>query len=255
MSEFPARGAVYVKNFDLFAGSHFEQEIRNTKNFKKSNMLIFDIDNIENVEEVFLKLSKESLIHWMFRSPSGNGIKFGVLLESYIVDSNIYTKVYKYASKKFSEFYGIELDHTSDCARACFLSFDQNYHYNENSEKFPIQFEVEKPVKTIKYTPTEFESDPNKEYQILQDICRQLTINNYEDWYQAGMSLATQGHQGEELFCLLSLGKGHKDSESSVRRKFRTFKPHGGITISTIYYLAKNNGIDVSELKRKYYCN
>jgi len=238
------------KKLPYIVASHFEPVVRNTKNLKKTNGMIFDVDGIENVEELFTTLEKDPYIHWMFRSPSGNGIKFGIMLETYLVEPEFYSNVYKYASKRFSETYNIKLDHTSDCARACFLSFDPNYHYKDEPAKFPIRTIVEKP--TPIYVPNEFESDQKTEVNIISEICRSINITDYHDWVEASMALESLGSIGESLFLELSTGGGQKDSISSLQRKFRSFRG-SGIGIATFFHVAKKYGADVSEIYKRHY--
>ena len=241
------------KRLPYIVASHFDPDIRNTKNLVKSNGFIFDLDGLDDVEGMFKKLTLEPFVHFMFRSPSGNGLKFGVLLETDIKDSELYTKVYKYCSKKLSEFYNMELDHTSDCARACFLSCDPDYYYNADSAKFPIKYDVEKP--TPQYVPTEFKADEAKEIEIIREICQTLTTSSYEDWITAACALSTLGAIGEDFFVMMSTGKGYKDSISSIRRKFKSFSAQGGVGIGSLFHLADKAGIDIKEIRKRHYSN
>ena len=230
-------------------GSHFEPENRHASNLKQSNLMIFDVDglNEDEVEPLFEKLAKERFVVFVFRSPSGNGLKFGVGLQKMITDHELFPKVYKYAKKFFEEYYEIALDKTSDCSRACFLSYDENYYYNDSPRLFPVKFEPEKqPVYTEKDFTTELDSiDQEEEFQIIADICRKISISDYNDWITAGMALKTI-YQGEELFLMLSMGKGYKDSASTVRYKFRTFASDGAVTIKSFFHIAKKYDYDVS---------
>ena len=212
--------------------------------------MIFDVDKINNVEDLFDTLKREPFIHFMFRSPSGNGIKFGVKLKNDITDSDLYSKVYKFASKKLSNFYNIELDKTSDCSRACYLGHDPNYYYNANSEGFPLLYDIEKPIEQF---IADYENDPDTEIQIIKEICQNLNVSNYNDWVTCAAALATLGGIGEDLFIILSTGKGYKDSVSSLRRKFKSFSANGGVQIGSFFHIAKQNGIDVKGMRRRYY--
>ena len=175
------------------------------------------------------------------------------MLETDIVDPGLYTKVYKFASKKISEFYNVELDHTSDCARACFLGHDKNYYYNADSAKWPIKFEVEKPVE--QYQPKEFTVDQTKEIEIVREICQTLTAGNYEDWITCAAALSTLGPIGEDFFVMMSTGKGYKDSVSSIRRKFKSFSANGGVGIGSLFHIADRSGIDIKEIRKRHYSN
>jgi len=240
-----------IKNqLPYIVGSVFSPEKRKAKNLKNSNLMIFDVDKIDNVEELFNTLKREPFICFIFRSPSGNGIKFGVKLKQNITDPDLFSKVYKYASKKLSKFYDIELDKTSDCSRACYLGNDPNYYYNPVSVGFPIKYDIEKPVQQF---TAEFENDPDIELQIIREICQTMNVGNYQDWVTCAAALATLGGIGEDLFITLSTGKGYKDSVSSLRRKFKSFSSSGGVQIGSFFHIAKEIGVDVKEIKRRFY--
>jgi len=240
-----------IKNqLPYIVGSVFQPEVRKAGNLKKSNLMIFDVDKIVNVEELFGTLKSEPFVCFIFRSPSGNGIKFGVKLKNNITDPELFSNVYKYASKKLSNFYNIELDKTSDCSRACYLGHDPDYFYNPNSVGFPLRYDVEKPIEQFL---AEFENDPDIEIQIIKEICQTMSVGNYNDWVTCAAALATLGGIGENMFITLSTGKGYKDSVSALRRKFKSFSASGGVQIGSFFHIAQQNEVDIKEIRRRYY--
>ena len=53
----PDREKLIKKKLPYIVASHFEPEERKSKNLLKTNSMIFDIDKIDNVEELFKKLT------------------------------------------------------------------------------------------------------------------------------------------------------------------------------------------------------
>ena len=109
---------------------------RGKKNLiKASGYAAIDIDSLDTVEELKKKLKNDKHIHLLFISPSGNGLKAIIRVpegkeqyEDYVVGFyNYLHKEYKIPSVKLD-------DRTKDISRACFLSYDKDAVYNEDTE-------------------------------------------------------------------------------------------------------------------------
>lgn len=104
---------------------------RNAKSLiRHSGYLCLDFDDLDNVEGV-----REMLLHddyfdtmLLFRSPSGNGLKWIVEIDVIKYNHDDYfCGIANYISKQ----YGIEVDMSGkDVCRACFLPFDPNAYIN-----------------------------------------------------------------------------------------------------------------------------
>ena len=216
----------------------FEPSIRNTKNFVKSNGLILDLDHVQNIDTVFERLKKEPLVHFAFRSPSGDGIKVGIKFSQYVTSAEEYKNVYKFCAQKFEEYFNIKTDKTCDCARACFLSFDEDYFFNENSATWKPVYKKTEPKQ---YVPKDFKSD-EIDLEKIADICRRVTVSDYHDWVQCGMALATLGEDGRTMFKLLSLNKGYDNTEREIDFKFDSFSNGGATQIGSFFHITKQYG-------------
>lgn len=222
--------------------SHFREK-RAVESFEKSNAMIFDVDHVADLESLFEKLKQnERIIYAIFRSPSGDGLKFIVPFSTMINDNEVYSYNYSMLKEKFENKYGIQLDKTSDCSRACFLSYDEKMFINENC--FPVSL-VQKP-KPQKYVPKTnyqdlpYEGKKDKSIDELVQIASLMpTLSDYSEWIKAGMALKTLGDGAFEVFKALSLNRGYKDTERNLWSRWRSFPDTGKVTIATFYHLCK----------------
>jgi hypothetical protein len=97
---------------------------------KHSGLLCIDFDHIENIETLFNSLLKDDYFdtQLLFRSPSGNGLKWIISIDTTsTTHSNYFTAVANY----INQTYGIEVDKSGrDLSRACFLPHDPQAYIN-----------------------------------------------------------------------------------------------------------------------------
>jgi len=92
------------------------------KAFIESNALLFDVDDVVYAEEreKIMRLIGDYVL-FLFKSPSGNGIKFAIRLGETVTNYKDYRLIYKsylsWLGKK-----GIVCDNTCDSRRICYLS-------------------------------------------------------------------------------------------------------------------------------------
>lgn len=217
--------------------SHFtSDEKRHTDYFEKSNGLILDIDHVET-DPLVDRLKKEPLVHFAFKSPSGDGVKVGIRLSRYIKDPEKYKLIYEECAKRFSNYFGVQTDNTSDCARACFLSYDPDYYYNPSSVLWEPTY---KKPKQKQYVSRSYGKDTDM--QAIADLCRRGNISEYHDWVRCGMALFSLGEPGRDMFKLLSLGKGSKDTERDIDVKFDSFRGVRQVNIGSFFHIMKQYG-------------
>lgn len=117
----------------------FHPPVRRTENFAASHILIFDFDHFENresMEAAFHRLRADPMIHLMYRSPGGLGLKVLARLETPCYDRHLYSSRYKKALYNLSVKYGLtdQADfRTHDVTRACFLCHDPEAWFNPES--------------------------------------------------------------------------------------------------------------------------
>jgi len=115
----------------------FEERKKDKLN-KLSSIICWDLDNLNNLEETKQKLSGDEHVLLIYTSPSGNGLKLfarfeGLTVENY--ESN-WKMVKDYFINKFESLKGKFDEQTKDISRACFVSWDPQLFYNQNSIPF-----------------------------------------------------------------------------------------------------------------------
>jgi hypothetical protein len=97
---------------------------------KHSGLLCLDFDHLNNVETLFQRLLQDDYFETqlLFRSPSGDGLKWVISIEDNpTTHSNYFIAVANYIAKT----YGIAVDKSGrDLSRACFLPHDPNAYLN-----------------------------------------------------------------------------------------------------------------------------
>ena len=97
---------------------------------KHSGLLCLDLDHLNNVQTLFDRLLNDDYFdtQLLFRSPSGDGLKWIISIEDNpTTHSNYFTAVANY----IRQTYGIEVDKSGrDLSRACFLPYDPNAYLN-----------------------------------------------------------------------------------------------------------------------------
>ena len=116
----------------------FKDNYRNDDNLISTEFMLFDFDDLENVQEAKDKLRNNPSVYAAFISPS-NGLKIIFRLEKPITDSDYFSQLYKYYAKKLGADLGNNPDHTSDCSRPCFFSYDPEMYVNENAIPLAIE--------------------------------------------------------------------------------------------------------------------
>jgi hypothetical protein len=124
-----------------FIGARFEDNLRNTENFREINWLIVDIDKCFNSldKELELKemLQKDQRVALMFTSPSNEGLKLVFRLNEPMTDSALFVNFYKAFTAELARHYKLEkyIDFkTSDVTRICFLNADAGAYINEDAQ-------------------------------------------------------------------------------------------------------------------------
>lgn len=104
-----------------------------------TGFIIPDLDHLENVDEVFNLLSQDEHVWFIFRSPSGSGLKCAIRAEDIKTDDDI-KKLYAATENYFKSIYALKLDPScKDIARLTFVSCDPKLFINPNPKYFDIQ--------------------------------------------------------------------------------------------------------------------
>jgi len=209
-----------------------------------SGLIILDIDKLtqEQLCEVRSRVEEIPYTHACFISPSGNGLKILVKVFS----RPVYHKVVFNQVKSFYEEQLSYNDHNStvqidpsgkDITRLCFVSWDEMLYLNPSAAIF-------KPYINM------VEDDIEKLVSRIESRRIDLTAK-YDDWIKIGFALIDAiGEEGRSLFHRLSQfypRYNQKDCDEQYDKCLKS--KNSGITIATLYYLARDSGIEISRFK------
>lgn len=121
----------------FFIGAQFEEGVRRMDRLISVSSFVLDIDHcfqgLPFDRDLVGELKSDRRIYFMFRSPSGSGLKIVFLLSRPIEQPKQFTDFYRTFVYKFSKQYQLQEyadTVTSDVTRVCFLSHDPDMHYN-----------------------------------------------------------------------------------------------------------------------------
>ncbi|MHA1992893.1 MAG: BT4734/BF3469 family protein [Candidatus Hodarchaeales archaeon] len=125
-----------------FSMAKFKNDYRSNDNFEYADHLILDIDKLDDVESVREKFNEDDRTFFDFISISGDGLKVGFWLDQSVSDEKEFKTVCKHYAGIISNEYGIEVDTTFDAARACFISYDEDFYINYECKKLSVEIDA-----------------------------------------------------------------------------------------------------------------
>ncbi|MFA6358433.1 MAG: VapE domain-containing protein [Candidatus Omnitrophota bacterium] len=229
-----------------------------------SGLIILDIDKLtqEQLCEVRGKVEENPYTHACFISPSGNGLKILVKVFSRPVYHKV---VFNQVKSHYEEYLNcgdqclviningsanyngsavgtkttqIQIDPSGkDITRLCFVSWDELLYLNPSAAIFKPYINV-------------VEDDIEK--LVSQIESRRIDITaKYDDWVKIGFALADAiGEEGRTSFHRLSqfyTGYNPKECDDQYDKCLKSGK--SGITVATLYYFARDSGIEISKFK------
>ncbi|MBW2350722.1 MAG: hypothetical protein JRF20_05955 [Deltaproteobacteria bacterium] len=101
--------------------------------------IVVDLDHSdEKTESIFVLLKQDKNVWFIFRSPSGEGIKVGIRGQN-IENDDDHKKLYFAVEKYFLELYGLKIDPScKDISRLTFVSHDPKSWINPDPQYFDI---------------------------------------------------------------------------------------------------------------------
>jgi len=143
-------------------------------------LVVLDIDKItkEKLTDCKEKLQNNEFVFAAFTSPSGNGLKVLVKVNT---DRTEHKETFLKLQTYFENLLQLEIDKSGkDITRLCFFSYDPELYLNENSKEFSViesreQPEIEKPAPT----PSIHQPAPSN-YDVLYAHCIQFTEKKYQ---------------------------------------------------------------------------
>lgn len=148
-------------------GGVFEGGRRHTQHLQAAHFFILDFDDFPMHDQALRqRIYQHPSVALGFVSPSGQGLKVFVPLESPCSDTKLFSLAYRAFATQFANDVRLNgsLDlRTSDAARACFLSFDAAAYFNSHAEAVkwqgygaaaPLPFDSTDPLAVASPAPT-----------------------------------------------------------------------------------------------------
>jgi len=208
-----------------------------------SGFIAMDIDNVENIEETRKQLSADPYTYACFISISGNGLC--VIMR---IDGTRHLDAFNAIASYLYNSYQLIIDQScKNVARARFASYDPFLFENTKAPVFKKYLAKKKEVKLHKVVvvKTDFDSMISQMDKKQVNLCE-----DYSDWISIAYALVSEfGEQGREHFHTLSSHSSKYNSDDCDRQYTACLKNHSESkgnksTIATIYFHAKQNGID-----------
>jgi len=233
---------------------------------KASGLIVLDFDHISDIPELKKMLLDDRYFETelLFISPSGTGLKWVVKIN---LEEDSHLNWFNATTAYVKETYNLEIDPSGkDLSRACFLCYDPHAYIRpkdaiSNREKFnPADWLPNQENSKDLFTPrakieekefldsTDMESNPDVELIIERIEAAQIDItSDYRSWLKVGFAFAnTYGEAGREAYHRVSQFYRNYSKTETDRQFDRCLKTPGIRTnISTIYYLAQENGINI----------
>lgn len=216
-----------------------------------SGFIAIDLDDLGNeVESTRELLKTDPYVYSCFTSVSGKGLC--VLIK---IDGERHRDAFDAISDYLVKQYQIVCDPTGiNPSRTRFVSYDTDLFINENSAKFKkyLPKEKKRKIESTIFVQTEFDE------VIKQMVDKNVSCcDDYRDWRNTAFGLYNQfGNQGRKYFEALSKCSDKYD-EKAVADMYDAAGNRGNwhgekITIATIYWFAKQAGINIySEQTKK----
>lgn len=240
-----------------------------------SRLLCVDLDGVEDVVGLkrLLIADKHFFTPMAFRSPSGNGLKWFIVIDLSICDHRTwFHAVRNYLLDTYRNLTPKMVD--SQCqnpSRACFLCYDPDAYVNLGDQDTALNFDVlswagksavaKNPVVSNKSQPSTCQPlHPMEELAKAKAVTRELLRNganiadSYGDYLKLGFALANGlGNEGHDLYhqlCSMSSKYREADCERKWQQCLR--QTDGRTTIATFYNMAKQAGVDLSSIVREF---
>jgi predicted P-loop ATPase len=207
-----------------------------------NGLIVIDIDDEVDFEALTkIKNDKYTLI--AHRSVSGKGVCIFV---------KINPKKFLESFNDLGQYYWDNFNLTIDPScknenRLRYISYDTDIFYNEKALKFTSKTKIEKPKTKESFI---FVQD---DFSILIDKLSNIDLcqDDYSRYCTIGFAIGSKfGVSGLDYFKAICQN-GSKYNAKDVEKHYKHFCKDGGITIASLYHLAKQEGIEIYSDKTK----
>jgi hypothetical protein len=208
-----------------------------------SEYLNIDLDDVENIIQVKKALEKDKYVYSVFRSTSGTGLR--VIFK---IEPNRHADAFKAISSYLWNIYSQVSDHNGIAlSKPYVVSDDATLYLNPDSVPVFKRYIKETQIKKMNdfvHTSGDFDSI------IKQIVGRGINIcEDYQDWLKVGFAISSQfGEDGRNYFHEVSRQSSKYKYESANKQYTYCVRARGieKANISTFYYLAKINNVNIS---------
>lgn len=215
-----------------------------------SGFISMDLDGLGNeLEGVRTLLSKDPYVYACFASVSGTG-----LCVLFKIDPEKHKEAFDAIANYLITQYQLIIDPSGkDVSRPRYVSYDPDLYFNEKSLTFKKY--LPKP-KARKITATIFVADEFERVISEMQSANISCVEDYRDWRDIGFGLADQfGEAGRQYYHVLSSCSQKYEASMCDRQYTHCLRGNGKagnkITIATIYWFAKQAGIQVYSERTK----
>jgi predicted P-loop ATPase len=211
---------------------------------KHSNFIAIDIDNLEDAAETKKRISQDPFIYAAFLSIGGNGLCLIVK-----IDGTRHLDAFNgIAAYLYNEYQLIVDQSGKNVSRARFVSYDPFMLLNMKSATFKKYLPKKKEQKhpKVMVIKTDFDAMIKQMDEKSINLCE-----DYSEWIRICYALVSEfQEQGREYFHTLSSHSSKYNSLDCDAQFYACLKNHSESkgkksTIGTIYFHAKQNGIDI----------
>jgi len=215
-----------------------------------SGLIAIDLDDLNSeVESTRVLLEQDPYIFSLFASCSGNG-----LCVIFKINPEKHRDSFEAIADYFIRKYQLLIDSTGiNESRARFVSYDPDLYVNDKCLTFKkyLPKPKKKSIPITIFVQSEFDEVVNK--MVNQGVS---CVEDYRDWRDIGFGLADQfGEAGRQYFHSLSSVSSKYDpticDKQYTQSLQRNGRPGNKITIATIYWHAKQAGINTTSERTK----
>ena len=227
---------------------------------KHSGFISLDLDHLEDVERAKLKLKQDPYVYAMFTSVSGQGLAVIVRIEA---DPAKHYGAFKALEKHYLEKYGLKVDpQCKDICRLRYISWDAGLYLNRDAEVFKVEETVsilDNPAQLNLPQRCTVETIDRLDYVVKQVLEKRILLgdDSYDSWLRISFALVNGlGTQGRSYMHKISSVSSKYNKEICDKQFDACLKNSGSngrrdVTISTIFSLAKEAGLEIVKPDKK----
>ena len=210
-----------------------------------SGLLCIDIDDCD-ANEIKSLICADEYLYCAFTSAGGKGVA-----AIYKINPQRHIDAFFGLSRYLLKKYGIVIDQScKDVSRLRAASWDPDIYINDRSRKFTDYIKTAQKTKIPKRKTIFVKNDFDAIVKQIVDSNIDLT-SNYYDWMRIGFALNKHfGAAGEDYFHLISQQHPEYD-HAKTSRKYKNLGTGDAVNLGTIYYLAKQAGIQTQSIQTK----